>query len=420
MKKIALLTLALLLIIPMFSQIRSAYAVSCGYERYVDDHSEVYVEYFPLFPYDPNYPTASEEFPIKFYINQDAYTENIGFTRVVPWNWYFHVFFRDDTTGDNNWISTWKRWYPTSVEQSGAKVSWSISFGIKYLGLSATVTLPTVRKINRNYDNFDWEHGGKVYNHLSYLQVAYQQSPGIGDTYVEGAGSIGIPNDLAMLRDGHHVQILVLATLDWMVWTLTPIGWLPTGCRRTNVYFVLGDDIPATTDCWLNVQQGDTAFSYVPPSNPGGGGGGGCPILSVWNGTDYFEEGLLDIHNSDGVDVTYEHTLVTTPQRENGAYLLRLTEHPQTHSYIDEVKLYAIFEDGTMKELPLIWAWHSEDGNVLPQLLHSDDWKADTLGADLNNGTSQSIDLKFAAHSPNLEIIGFVFEVEGNNRISKL
>lgn len=157
-------------------------------------------------------------------------------------------------------------------------------------------------------------------------------------------------------------------------------------------------------------------FRYV---GSGGSGGGGCPILSVYDGTDYFEEGLLDIHNSDGVDVTYEHTLVSTPQRENGAYLLRLTEHPQTESHIDQVKLYAMLEDGTMIKLPLIYAWHSEDGNVLAQLLHSDDWKADTLGADLNNGTSQSIDLKFASLSSNLEIIGFVFEIEGNNMLLK-
>ena len=143
-------------------------------------------------------------------------------------------------------------------------------------------------------------------------------------------------------------------------------------------------------------------------------------MLYVWNGAEYVEEGLLDIHNPDGIDVVYEHTLVTTPQRENGAYLLRLTEHHQTHSYIDEVKLYAILEDGTMIQLPLIYAWHSEDGNVLPMLLHSDEWKADTLGADHNDGTSQSIDLKFAALSPNLEITGFMFQIEGNNRIVKV
>ena len=149
------------------------------------------------------------------------------------------------------------------------------------------------------------------------------------------------------------------------------------------------------------------------------GGSGGCPILYVYDGSEYVEEGLLDIHNPEGVDVVYEHTLVTTPQCVDGAYLLRLTEHPKTHSYIDQVKLYAMLEDGTLKELPLIWAWHSEDGNVLPQLLHSVEWKADTLGADLNDGTSQSIDLKFAALSPNLEIAGFMFQIEGNNMLIK-
>jgi len=148
--------------------------------------------------------------------------------------------------------------------------------------------------------------------------------------------------------------------------------------------------------------------------------GGGCPFLYVYDGKEYFCEGLLDIHNPEGIDVIYGRTLVTTPQRVKGAYLLRLTEHPQTHSYIVEVKLYAILEDKTMIELPLIWVWHSEDGNVLPQLLHSDDWKTDTLGADLNNGVSQSIDLKFAALSPNMKITGFVFQIEGNNMIVKV
>jgi len=48
-------------------------------------------------------------------------------------------------------------------------------------------------------------------------------------------------------------------------------------------------------------------------------------------------------------------------------------------------------EEKTVVELPLIWAWHLEYGNVLPQLLFSDNWKTDTLEADWNNGTSQSI-----------------------------
>jgi len=128
---------------------------------------------------------------------------------------------------------------------------------------------------------------------------------------------------------------------------------------------------------------------------------------------------LLNIHNPDRVDVITNHTLVTRPAWVNGVYKLRLAEHPQTHSYIDQVKLYAILADGKVVNLPLIYAWHSEYGNVLPQLLLSDDWKTDTLGANWNNGVSQSIDLKFAALPPNIKAEAFIFQIEGNNPIAK-
>jgi len=147
--------------------------------------------------------------------------------------------------------------------------------------------------------------------------------------------------------------------------------------------------------------------------------GGGCPILYVWNGSDYAYEGLLNIHNPDGVDVIINHTLVTMPAWVNGVYKLRLVEHPQTHSHIDQVKLYAILEDSEAVKLPLIYAWHSEYGNILPQLLLSDEWKTETLGADWNNGVSQSIDLKFAALPPKIKVKALIFQLEGNNIIAK-
>jgi len=144
-----------------------------------------------------------------------------------------------------------------------------------------------------------------------------------------------------------------------------------------------------------------------------------CPILSVFDGLDYVTEGLLDIHDPDGIDLVYNHTLITEPAWTKGKYQLRLVEHQKTHSYMDQVKLYAILEDGTEIKLPLTYAWHSEHGNVLPRLLFSDEWKTDTLGADLNNGTSQSIDLKFPALPPNLQAASFIFQIEGNNKLPK-
>lgn len=148
-------------------------------------------------------------------------------------------------------------------------------------------------------------------------------------------------------------------------------------------------------------------------------GGGGCPFLQVWNGTDYVNEGLLDIHNAVAVDVTYEHTLMTVPVPVDGAYGFRLIEYPTTISDIDQVQLRAVLEDGTIEELPLQAAWHSEDGNVHNLLRKSDDRRAEEKGADHNGGVSQSIDLEFAALGPQAEAVGFIFTIEGYNPFYK-
>jgi hypothetical protein len=187
---------------------------------------------------------------------------------------------------------------------------------------------------------------------------------------------------------------------------------------RTDVTF------SATTDCaglWIiEVYRGDIdSYGFYSLNVVVGDGSGGCPILSVFNGTGYVEEGLLNIHNPNCTDVVMYRALSTAPEPEAGRYLLRLTEHPQTHSYIDQVKLYATLSDETMIQLPLVSATHSEYGNVLLQLWFSDDWRTDTLGANFNNGTSQSIDLKFLALPPFMRIESFTFMIEGHNFWSK-
>jgi hypothetical protein len=146
------------------------------------------------------------------------------------------------------------------------------------------------------------------------------------------------------------------------------------------------------------------------------GGGGGCPILSVFDGSGYACEGLLNIHNTDRIDVVTDHTLTAQPEAVDGKYLLRLREHPMTTSYIDQVKLYALFGDGRYRvPLPLVAASHSAHGNVLPQLLFSDNWRIDTLGARHNDGESESIGLEFLALPPGIHPSGFVFRTEGYN-----
>jgi hypothetical protein len=146
--------------------------------------------------------------------------------------------------------------------------------------------------------------------------------------------------------------------------------------------------------------------SWVYP--PTQGQGGGCPMLSVYDGSEYVSEGLIDIHNPDCKDVVRTHILITTPQPVGNAYLIRLTEHPKTHSKIDQVKLYARLENGATIQLPLTRATYNQEQNVLPLLLRSDDRR-------VNNNPNDTIDLRFRALPPNIEATCFVLQIEGYN-----
>jgi len=92
----------------------------------------------------------------------------------------------------------------------------------------------------------------------------------------------------------------------------------------------------------------------------------------------------------------------------NHKVYLRLTEPdlPESHSYIDQVDLLAVDGSGETNECHLIGAKHSEDGNVLYELLRSDDVRTDTE-------PYECIDLTFLA--PIGEIDHFTFAIEGYN-----
>ncbi|NIQ07859.1 MAG: hypothetical protein GWO20_19715 [Candidatus Korarchaeota archaeon] len=149
-----------------------------------------------------------------------------------------------------------------------------------------------------------------------------------------------------------------------------------------------------------------------------GGGGGGCPYLSVYNGEEYVNEGLLDIHpdtqQRQDEDVTEMHQLITSPEAVKGKYLVRLTEHPKTHSFIDQVQLMATLENGKNITLPLASAVHSTDGKIMRALLLSDDVRTDTMGGRFNDGDSEYIDLSFTAPQ-GLAIRDLYFRIQGHN-----
>jgi hypothetical protein len=248
-----------------------------------------------------------------------------------------------------------------------------------------------------------------VYSPGSYFGTLYQANPTDNDDWYRFPAEEGIELSIHLSSPSNANFDLELYDPNDALrqFSRNPLGY--------GDYIDFIADVPGLWAVHVKRTSGEGQYSFfISEYAPGG-----CPVLFVNDGQQYRCEGLLNIHNPNGTDVVANCVLRDTPQQINGVYLFQLVEHPQTISHIDRVKLYAVLENGATVQLPLVYAWHSEYGNVLPQLLFSDDWRTETMGAIWNNGVSQSVQLKFLALPPNIKATAFIFKIEGYNIIAK-
>jgi len=135
-------------------------------------------------------------------------------------------------------------------------------------------------------------------------------------------------------------------------------------------------------------------------------GGWICPTLFVWSGTEFSEEGVLDIHAES--DITIQHRIENVLALENGVYNLQLRELDNYISHIDQVKLYAVDYEGEWHLCPLIYAEHNELGKVTWKLRFDDRKRVDLEPTEI-------IDLKFLPSISYVETDYFTFEINGYN-----
>jgi len=144
--------------------------------------------------------------------------------------------------------------------------------------------------------------------------------------------------------------------------------------------------------------------------------GGGCPTLLVWNGTDYVDYGVIDIHDVENDVVREVHVQAEDVSVSGHKVKFTLREGWEglnySHSLIDQVKLYAVDSEGNRYLCPLIKAEHSDQGKVLLNLLFSDDYRIDTYLMD-------TIDLTFIVPYPTEMIENFTFIIEGHNPLKR-
>jgi hypothetical protein len=142
----------------------------------------------------------------------------------------------------------------------------------------------------------------------------------------------------------------------------------------------------------------------------------GCPTLLVWDGHQYVDYGVIDIHNPTGEDVVRRvPVLAQDVGIRNHVVTFRLREGWEglkfSESVIDQVKLYAVDDSGHRRLCPLAKAEHSRLGNVLLQLLFSDDYRVQAL-------LLEKIDLAFIVPYQNIQ--SFIFVIEGCNVVKEI
>jgi hypothetical protein len=131
-----------------------------------------------------------------------------------------------------------------------------------------------------------------------------------------------------------------------------------------------------------------------------------CPTLFVWNGSEFVYETLLNIHAE--TDITVQHQIQQTLVLDGIFYKLQLRELDNFTSHIDQVKLYAVDQNGEWHTCPLTIA-KLNGTYVTLKLLFDDDRRVDLY-------PSQIIDLKFLPSIPYHETPYFIFEINGHNR----
>jgi hypothetical protein len=332
--------------------------------------------------------------------------------------------YHDFATGETNTIST----SVTLNMYTGyhyldlyTKIDGSITTGVK-VWINDFVYYSPV-SINLTEGNYEIEAESPIYR--DSVEYRFQTwSDGIDDN----PRTIGLYSDLnvsALYKAVYCLEILVPSgggtttdpspgTYEYPDGTILNVTALPDEGFSLN-HWDLDGIFHFENPITVTMNSDHTLKAYFHNATGSGGYPEPCPTLFVWNGTAYVDYGVIDIHNPSGEDVVREVPVQAEDvgiSRYKAAFRLRegWLGLNFSESVIDQVKLYAINENGNHMLCPLIKAEHSRLGNVLLRLLASDNWKTQIL-------LLEAIDLKFIVPYPLHKIQNFTFTIEGCNML---
>jgi len=349
--------------------------------------------------------------------------------------------FTDASNRDHNLTVTAEAWYEDLSNGNGYTVCTSSTLnmytGYHYVDIDTTIDGSETTGVKVWIDDAEYSspvsrmplegtHTIKVESPIYIDSVKYRFQTW-SDGIDENPRTVGLYSDLnvsALYKAVYCLEILVPSgggttdpspgTHEYLNGTILTVSAIPDEGFIFAVWNLDGQCL-AQNPITVTMNSDHTLKAYFNNATGGGGGSEPCPTLYVWNGTAWIDYGVIDIHNPSGEDVVRE---VPVQAEDVGISRYKATFRLRegwlglnfSESVIDQVKLYAINENGNHMLCPLIKAEHSRLGNVLLRLLASDNWKTQIL-------LLETISLKFIVPYQLHKIQNFTFTIEGCNML---
>lgn len=251
--------LALMFVAPMLltSNAQASYGYERGYPNNDTSLGEIYIEYPDGVYFNQNGGSGVTKFPVEFSVRQTSFWKYwfpLSYVYEVPDWWQVDVYI-DDTSGNWDDIFTMMRFYPQQATDLGTTLQWSFdaSAGGKYgqIGVNVAAT-GDPSSYGYLYNPASWNPPGQ-FVHLGSLFVEYNQGAEWSGATTNGAFTIAVRDDWAKsYANGHYIHGKLVFTLVWE-------GGNDIIHNNEVKYvsnFIIGDDMPSSTDSFLVVAPG--------------------------------------------------------------------------------------------------------------------------------------------------------------------
>lgn len=227
---------------------------SYGYESSSVNSSNgySYLQYFDEV-YHEDKTDGSTVTPIFFKADINDYWTGPWYNRILynPDFYEIKLYVNDLSSNYENQLFDLLDVRPAQSSHDGLDLSASVSG----TGIGMSASVPKLSSFNKNMETGSYSGS---YLFLGSLKMDFAQYNFYGDAHVEGVLKVMTHNDYASSNNGHRINFKVVVTLGWQAGAdLSVNPW-----RTVTITYIIGDDIPSSTDVRLNLAIGSVTANF--------------------------------------------------------------------------------------------------------------------------------------------------------------